>query len=636
MKRFLNKWIIISLLLIFLFCGGISLIDNIEVVQPVYADSIKATNVQYDSIEKIIEIDENKVCNITEIITVTYKQDKINVGLSRNISRLNKITRIVNGKKYEVTTINSLELISVKMDDKLEYSFVEQNGDYFYINTGADYDYKVGQHVYKINYLYDMGEDFIDDFDDFTFDIMDYGFTNDVLSFSATIKLPKEFLGENDILDVLSFRINEMHPITYDDVNMHYDGDSYTITCDYPAFEAYHGLTMQLILPEDYFDTYFAPNTLYYVVLSIVILSLVGIIIAHLVNRLVRNGVQTVEFYPPEGYSPIDVANVYRGFVKPKDFASLILDWAARGLVLIKMKGRRHLVLAKLKEFENNRKKGLASNRDEKRYFDALFDKKGVYDTKEEKNKHNSKLNRAVRDLYEQPSEKKKKKLLFNFIIQILSFLPLVFFTIWSKSILGMNATFFFLLLFPIIAILVFVYMPIPIWFKLIWCGGFGGAPLAMLIIGIPLVYDPLNLTWIMLAIFLIGSLSTKFIRCFTQEELAVRGKVLGFKNFLVTAELDKLNMMLEQDPEYYYNILPYCYVFGITRKMEKKFQALHVENPPYCEGASVGVFCSHMSHSMSSIGGGSSFSGGSGGGSGGGGGGSSGGGGGGGGCSGR
>ena len=136
----------------------------------------KDTNIVYDSVEKIIDIDENKVCNITEIITVTYKENYINVGLVRNISKVNKITRIVNGKEYVRTTKNKLTLLSVTMDDKPEFNFLEEGEEYYYINTGEDYDYKVGKHTYKFNYLYDMGDDFIGAFDDFTFDFMDYDF----------------------------------------------------------------------------------------------------------------------------------------------------------------------------------------------------------------------------------------------------------------------------------------------------------------------------------------------------------------------------------------------------------------------------------------------------------------------------
>ena len=66
-----------------------------------------------------------------------------------------------------------------------------------------------------------------------------------------------------------------------------------------------------------------------------------------------------------------------------------------------------------------------------------------------------------------------------------------------------------------------------------------------------------------------------------------MQGKVIGFKNFLKVAELDKLNALVQDDPEYFYHILPYCYIFNLTDKMEEKFKALNIEYPEYLNGNS-------------------------------------------------
>jgi len=119
-----------------------------------------------------------------------------------------------------------------------------------------------------------------------------------------------------------------------------------------------------------------------------------------------------------------------------------------------------------------------------------------------------------------------------------------------------------------------------------------------------------------------------------------VLGLCLGFKTFLMTAEKDRIEMLLNQNPDYYYNILPYAQVLGVTKIWEKKFDGLLTQPPSWCYGAGaeasmfsartmsnmMGTMQSSMTSSPSSSGGGGggSFSGGgsSGGGSGGGGGG--------------
>ena len=115
-------------------------------------------------------------------------------------------------------------------------------------------------------------------------------------------------------------------------------------------------------------------------------------------------------------------------------------------------------------------------------------------------------------------------------------------------------------------------------------------------------------------------------------------GKIRGFKNYLKTAEKDKLNAMVMQDPTYFYNILPYTYVLGISDVWISKFETISMQAPTwYNEGAdfdmvTFGTFMnstmvsvqntmSYDSTSNNSSGGGSSGGGSSGGGSGGGGG---------------
>ena len=57
-------------------------------------------------------------------------------------------------------------------------------------------------------------------------------------------------------------------------------------------------------------------------------------------------------------------------------------------------------------------------------------------------------------------------------------------------------------------------------------------------------------------------------------------GRVLGFRDFIKTAELDKLNELVEEDPEYFYHIMPYAYVFGLSNKWIKNFEDLPVVAP--------------------------------------------------------
>lgn len=64
-------------------------------------------------------------------------------------------------------------------------------------------------------------------------------------------------------------------------------------------------------------------------------------------------------------------------------------------------------------------------------------------------------------------------------------------------------------------------------------------------------------------------------------------GKIKGFKNFLETVEKDKLNTLVEENPNYFYDILPYTYVFGISDKWIKKFESISLKAPEWYNSSS-------------------------------------------------
>ena len=63
---------------------------------------------------------------------------------------------------------------------------------------------------------------------------------------------------------------------------------------------------------------------------------------------------------------------------------------------------------------------------------------------------------------------------------------------------------------------------------------------------------------------------------------------VLGFNDFLQTAEKERLEMLLEENPQYYYDILPYANVLGVSSIWQDKFEGLTLEPPSYYRGVSV------------------------------------------------
>ena len=68
-------------------------------------------------------------------------------------------------------------------------------------------------------------------------------------------------------------------------------------------------------------------------------------------------------------------------------------------------------------------------------------------------------------------------------------------------------------------------------------------------------------------------------------------GQILGFKDFIVVTEEEKIEFMLKEDPELYYKVLPYAQVLGVTDEWEEKFANITLPPPEWCMGSNMTLF---------------------------------------------
>jgi hypothetical protein len=93
-------------------------------------------------------------------------------------------------------------------------------------------------------------------------------------------------------------------------------------------------------------------------------------------------------------------------------------------------------------------------------------------------------------------------------------------------------------------------------------------ASFAALSIALLVFYHPINFAlfsavyWIC---FVLMALLLLNIKKRTDYGNKMLGKILGFKHFLEVAEKDKLETLFANDPQYFYTILPYTYVLGVS-----------------------------------------------------------------------
>ncbi|MBQ9271761.1 MAG: DUF2207 domain-containing protein [Alphaproteobacteria bacterium] len=59
-----------------------------------------------------------------------------------------------------------------------------------------------------------------------------------------------------------------------------------------------------------------------------------------------------------------------------------------------------------------------------------------------------------------------------------------------------------------------------------------------------------------------------------------LKGQLLGLKRFIEVAEKKRLETMVEQEPQYFYKILPYAYLLGVSKVWIKQFENIAVQPP--------------------------------------------------------
>lgn len=591
-----------------------------------------------DSYDVEIVVNENNTFDITEKITAYFIEEKH--GIFRKLPLKNTITRLDGTKSTNNAKITNVSVLNNEFDT------YKENGNYV-IKIGSASKTLTGKKEYTIKYHYNIGKDKSKDYDELYYNIIGTEWDTAIDNVTFTIKMPKEFDASK-----LGFSAGSYGSTNSDNIIYNVDGN--IITGSYESvLDEGEGLTIRLELPEGYFEG--AESTvdkLNYILYSLpIIFVLVSLFLWKKYGKD-DEVIETVEFYPPEGYNSLEVGFLYKGKAENEDVVSLLVYLANKGYVKITETENtsfifktKSVVITKLKEYDGN-------NPTEKLFLNGLF-KYGRTEVELEDlndsfyitmNKILSKINTKnnKHQIFEKSSLKK------NGILVLMIIATFILITVKPMLEYGGAANLIVGLLFPgigftVLFAMVFGKTPIPTKiFGVIWGMGFGGMPWTMLVLPVLLV-EPIYLVGYIIGLACIAAM-IMIIRIMpkrTDYGTEILGKIKGFKTFLETVEKERLEALVMENPTYFYDILPYAYVLGVSDKWISKFEIIAMEKPDWYSGTSefsAATFERFMSSTMSSVktamssspssssggsGGGSSGGGSSGGGSGGGGGGS-------------
>jgi uncharacterized membrane protein YgcG len=622
------------------------------IIPNVYADDIDKTpslNYKFSTYDYVIDkydiniiVNENNTLDITETITAFFNVPKH--GIYRTIPLKNTITRL-DGTESK----NNVQITNVSVDNEFTTSNEDDN---LKIKIGSANQTLTGEQKYTIKYLYNLGKDHIKDYDELYYNIIGSEWDTAIGNITFTIKMPKDYDESK-----LGFSSGELGSTDNSKINYTVNGN--IITGNYDGIlDKGNALTVRCQLDNGYFiNAGFPIKTSSYLIFIVPILCVIFSLLIWYKYGKDDPVIETVEFYPPEGFNSLEVGYLYKGKATNEDVTSLIVYLANKGYLKISeieennlFSKSKNFMLTKLKDYDGK-------NDNEEMFFDGLFS--GQRNNVTSNDLYDS-FYKTMNKILENINNKENKNKIFEktpkinyvliILLMIISFLttitiPSIEYGNVSSLLLTIFVTLFYI---PFYAVGIFSNMSKGI--RIFWLGFtifhsvcfFSILPIAKAATSSYIYFFGVLVGIICLGgIFILLRLMPKRNKYGNQ----ILGKIKGFKNFLETAEKDKLEAMVMQDPGYFYNILPFTYVLGVSDKWINNFETISLKAPDWYDSSSsfdVMSFSSFMGSTMiscqsamsscpsSSSSGGSSFGGGgssgggsSGGGSGGGGGGS-------------
>lgn len=546
-------------------------------------------------------VNENNTFDITETITAYFNVPKH--GIYRTIPLRNKITRLDG-----TTSTNHAQISNLSVDSKYK---VSKSGGVYNIQIGDSDKTLTGKQTYVIKYTYNIGEDPIKDYDELYYNIIGSEWDTVIGNVTFNITMPKEFDASK-----LGFSSGTKGETANEKIIYNINGN--TITGSYNGIlNAGEALTIRAELPEGYFAK--AQNITNILDYLIYIVPPIGLIISLILWYLFgkdKKVVETVEFYPPEGFNSLEVGFLYKGKANNTDVTSLLIYLASKGYIQITEMEEKSLFsktksfkLTKLKEYDGN-------NASERLFLEGLFKYSDDNEVtlSELYNRFYITVNKILRNVNSKSNRQKifeKKstnKKIFIILMMLISYILITAIPILNY---GDSELLIFALIFPglgftVMGAMIFGHTPkFTKVFAVIWGLMFGGIPWLTMVLPI-VAQDTFYLIGYLIGLAcIIGmGICLKILPKRTAYGLELLGKIKGFKTYLETAEKNKLEAMVLENPNYFYDILPYTYVLGISDTWIKKFEEITLEAPSWYVGPgpfSIVTFGTFMNEAMAS-----------------------------------
>lgn len=560
----------------------------VYVLNPVEVQAY-ASDFDTPSFRTEVTVNSDNSFYITETITVDFHKAKH--GIYRYIPMEGTALYKAYGKEVEQSRKMKIDRVKV---EGYPYDTYKEEGNRV-IRVGDPDKTVSGKHTYKISYRCRAYDDKIDAYDLFYYNVLPSGlqggWETSIGHASVKITMPKDidqkklsvfagYYGGNEYRDRLSVKVSgriiELESTDYLPQGV--------------------GVTVQAFLPEGYFQNEMSTDWAYPLLLLLCLLFAAVSLLLWVCFGKDRPLIQTVEFYPPEGLTSADIGYIIDGSVDRKDIISMILYFAEQGYLTIEEREKGTFVLNKVRSLPEGR------NPYEYTLINGLFSQGDgqsveLSQLKEHFFEHYQTAARQLKDKYKSRNKRifYKSGNIARFVSAVLMVMS-VCMGILLSSIFVQNMD-MAIGAAPASAILLILY-GIGMFFydqkDSMTRGKFAAGNIVIFLLSaLTLVASAGFIAWmtgpaagIVTAVSAaVSYICARQMRKRTPYGTAITGKILGFRHFIETCELERLKLLANENPSYFYNILPYAYVFGLSDAWARKFESIAVEPPSWYGG---------------------------------------------------
>ncbi|WP_324822672.1 DUF2207 domain-containing protein [Sinanaerobacter sp. ZZT-01] len=559
--------------------------------------TVYGANFKTERYDVNLDVSENNSFYVEENISVDFTSP------GHGIYRYIPVTKTWKYQLLDGETVEKAYKLKIKeletpgFENEISY----ENG-YMLVRIG-DPDLTVsGPVTYKLRYQVIGHEDGEVSFDQFYWNLLSQEWETPIENADFTIHMPKEF--DSSSVEFISgtYGQNDTSIVVWDREGNTLKGSIQR------ELQKGEGSTIRIVLPEGYFSGERNNNWMAPAMYVLILLAAgMSFLLWWFFGRDPKI-IKTVEFYPPQGVTPGEIGYILDGAVDDNDIISMILHFANEGYLEIKEEEKEQFQLIKKKElpdstetYEHTLFQGLFEGRDTVRLDELKEDFYPVFQASKGqlKGKFTQKKGNLVYT---------KASVFAQIITTLILINPLLCVAILGveyRYLSGINT----LLFIPVIVLVLAGYGTMKSMYERKDNSKKGtktGMSIAsVLLIGIGLggffllgnfLLD-LPLASILAAVStLICTVCAVAMKRRTQYSVQLMGKILGFKEFIRTAELDRIKRLAEDNPNYFYHVLPYAYVFGLSDIWAKKFESIAVAPPDwYHSGYNGNLFTTYV-----------------------------------------